>query len=286
MQMEAIFHLYDSIDTKERSAFFSNLLFDIHTNAINKNTRYIKEVNLFFLKVFSENELFRKVYEHFVPIRFENDYNLFLIDKLFEIEKYDIAEQYAQEQIERNANDKYNVGYFKILKRIYEITKDERKIALLQMKTIVHDFSIENYRLIEKHCEEKEFKLFRTKLLTTFKRNFYESPKYVKAYFDILFYDKKYKNMIDNISEQTSYELIYDYKEELFLYDKLAFLKGLTNIERDSYFSFYKIKSAAEHREKIIVWIKEKYDNVMIKAVINNQKQFHHSAFLHELGQI
>lgn len=286
MQMEAIFHLYDSIDTKERSAFFSNLLFDIHTIAINKNTLYIKEVNLFFLKVFSENELFRKVYEHFVPIRFENDYNLFLLEKLVEIEKYHVAEQYAQEQIEINVKDKYNLGYFGILKKIYEITKDEKKIALLQMKTIFHDFSIENYRLIEKHCEEKEFKLFRTKLLTSFKRNFYESTKYVKAYFDIFFYDKKYKNMIDNISEQTPYELIYDYKEELFLFDKLAFLIALTNIERDSYFSFYKNKSAAKYREKMIVWIKEKYDKVMIKAVIKNKHQFHQSPFLHQLGQI
>ena len=44
------------------------------------------------------------------------------------------------------------------------------------------------------HCEEKEFKLFRTKLLTAFKRKFYENSKYVKAYFEIFFHDKKYKN--------------------------------------------------------------------------------------------
>ena len=283
MQMETIFHLYDSIDTKERRSFFGSVLFDIHTIAVNKNTRYIKEIKFFFLKVFSENQLLEKVYVHFTPLRFENDYNLFLIEKLIEIEKYDIAEKYAHEQIEINSNDKYNFGYYNLLKRIYESLKDEKKIALLQMKTIFHDFTLENYLLIEKYCEEKEFKLFRTKLLTAFKRKFYENSKYVKAYFEIFFHDKKYKNMIDNISELTSYQLIYDYKEELFLFDKLAFFIALTKIEKSSYFYFREDKIQSEFRSKFVVWIKDRYDPIMIATVLKSKKNYEITVFLKAL---
>jgi hypothetical protein len=283
MQMETVFHLYDSIDTKERRSFFASILFDIHTITVNKNIRYIKEIKFFFLKVFSENHLLEKVYVHFTPLRFENDYNLFLIEKLIEIEKYDVAENYAQEQIQINSNDKYNFGYFKLLKRIYESLKDEKKIALLQMKTIFHDFTLENYLLIEKYCEEKEFKLFRTKLLTAFKRNFYENSKYVKAYFEIFFHDKKFKNMIDNISERTSYELIYGYKEKLFLFDKLAFLIALTKIEKNSYFYFREDKMQSEYRSKFVVWIKEHYDPLMITTVIKSKKNYEITALLKAL---
>ena len=283
MQMETIFHLYDSIDTKERRSFFGSVLFDIHTIAVNKNTRYIKEIKFFFLKVFSENQLLEKVYVHFTPLRFENDYNLFLIEKLIEIEKYDIAEKYAHEQIEINSNDKYNFGYYNLLKRIYESLKDEKKIALLQMKTIFHDFTLENYLLIEKYCEEKEFKLFRTKLLTAFKRKFYENSKYVKAYFEIFFHDKKYKNMIDNISELTSYQLIYDYKEELFLFDKLAFFIALTKIEKSSYFYFREDKILSEFRSKFVVWIKDRYDPIMIATVLKSKKNYEITVFLKAL---
>jgi hypothetical protein len=161
--------------------------------------------------------------------------------------------------------------------------KDEKKIALLQMKTIFHDFTLENYLLIEKYCEEKEFKLFRTKLLTAFKRNFYENSKYVKAYFDIFFHDKKFKNMIDNISERTSYELIYGYKEKLFLFDKLAFLIALTKIEKNSYFYFREDKMQSEYRSKFVVWIKEHYDPLMITTVIKSKKNYEITALLKAL---
>jgi hypothetical protein len=283
MEMDIIYHLYENIDIKEKKQFFSNVIFDLFTVSINKNIRYAKKINAFFIKVFSENDLFEKVYMHFSPIYYENDYNVFLIEKLIEIKKYVLAEQIALEQIERNSKDKYNIGYFKVLNVIYEITKDEKKNALLKMKTIFHDFSLEKYLLIEKYCEEKEFKIFRTKLLSAFKRNFYESTKYIIAYFEIFYHDKKYKNMIDNISELTSYEMIYNYKNELFEFDKTAFLIALTNIEKHSYLTIQRYKSMPEYRDKFLVWIKENYDKTMIISVLKNKKQNHNSVFLSEL---
>jgi hypothetical protein len=285
MEMDVVYHLYDSIDQKERKLYFAKVIFDLFIISVKKQERYVKKINMFFLKVFSENDFFKKVYSDFQPMYYENDYNILLLEKLLEIEKYELAEKMALEQIERNSNDKYNVGYFQVLKTIYEITKDEKKSALLQMKTIFYDFTLEKYISIEKYCEESAFKIFRTKLLTAFKRNFYESPKYVKAYFEIFYHDKKYKQMIENISEKTSYELIYEYKDELFAFDKLSFLIGLTNIERNNYFSTFSDKKMTEYREKFIVWIKEKYDTIMIDNIVKRQRNFHHSALLYELQQ-
>ncbi len=273
MQMETVFHLYDSIDSKERKVFFASVIFDIFTIAVNKETRYIKEVLLFFIKVLSENDLFSKVYRQFTTLRYENEYNVFLIEKLIEIEKYDLAEQFSKEQIERNSNDKYSVDYLKLLFKIFTITQNESKMASLQMKLIFYDYSLENYQLIHKYVPEVEFKKFRTKLLTHLKRNFYDNPKSGTAYFEILFWEKKYKLMLENISEYTSYELVYLYKEELFLLDKLNFLIALTKIERSSW--YYKSdKSSIEYREKFIVWIKEHYDAIMIKTVMLSKSKY------------
>lgn len=279
MQMETVFHLYDSIDSKERKVFFANVMFDIFTITVNKGTRYIKEIQHFFIKVFSENELFSKVYSHFSALRYENEYNVFLIEKLIEIEKYDLAEQFSKEQIERNSNDKYNVDYFKLLFKIFSITQDESKMASLQMKLIFYDFSIENYQLIQKHLVEEEFKKFRVKILTHFKRNFHGNSKSIKAYFEILFWEKKYKMMLENISEYSSYEMIYLYKEELFLLDKLNFLLALTKIERSSWY-VKKDKSSIEFREKFIVWIKEHYDTSMIKTVMQSKSKYETTPFI------
>lgn len=285
MEMDIVYHLYDSIEQKERKHYFAGIIFDLFIISCNKNERYVKKINMFFLKVFSENDLFKTIYDHFQPMYYENDYNILLLEKLLEIEKYEQAEKIALEQIDRNSNDKYNVGYFQVLKSIYEITKDEKKLALLQMKTIFYEFTIENYISIEKHCEESAFKIFRTKLLAAFKRNFNENPKYVKAYFEIFYHDKKYKQMIENISENTSYELIYAYKDELFTFDKLSFLLALTTIERNSYFSSFSDQKLTEYREKFILWIKEKYYTIMIDAVVKRQRNYHHSALLYELQQ-
>jgi hypothetical protein len=283
IELEALFHLYDSIDKKERSQFFANTLFDLFTIGINKNAHYIKPIKFFFLKVFSENKLFEKVYMHFAPIRFENDFNLFLIEKLIEIKKYNDAEAIAIYQIEGNYQERYNLGYYKLLTQIYTLLGDEEKMALLQMRLIFYDFSLDAYKSIQIHCEEVEFKKFRTKLLSALKRDFYGNKKAVENYFEILSFEKKYKNMIDNISEYTSYELIYNYKEELFLFDKLPFLLSLANIERNSYYYSRKDKSILEYRNKFVIWIKEKYDRLMIQTVIKNKKQYFHSDFIHEL---
>ena len=284
MQMETIFHLYESIDTKERKAFFASIIFEVHTTAINKGTRYIKEVKLFFLKVFSENDLFRKVYMHFEPIRYENDFNVFLIEKLIEIEKYDLAENIAIQQIAINYQERYNINYYQLLVNIYTISADEKKMALLQMKLIFYNFSLDTYKLIQKHCDVDAFRKFRTKLLTAFKRDFYGSKKAVQNYFEILYFEKKLKNMIDTISEYTSYELIFNYKEELFLFDKLSFLLALLKIEKSSFY-YKEEKSIAEYREKFIDWIRGNYDVLTIQTVIKSRKAYGISIFMKSLEE-
>jgi hypothetical protein len=284
MQMETVFHLYESIDTKERKSFFSSILYEIHTIAVNKGTRYIKEVKLFFIKVFSENDLFGKVYMHFEPIRYENDFNVFLIEKLIEIQKLDLAENIAKQQIAINYQERYNIGYYQLLVKIYTISADEKKMALLQMKLIFYDFSLDSYKQIQKHCEIDTFKKFRIKLLTAFKRDFYGNKKAVQSYFEILYFEKKFKNMIENISEHTSYELIFNYKEELFLFDKLSFLLALMKIEKSSFY-YKEVESIAEFREKFVDWIKGKYDVLTIQTVIKNRKMYGISNFMKSLEE-
>ena len=282
MQMETIFHLYDSIDTKERGAFFASVIFDVHTIAVNKGTRYIKAIKLFFLKVFSENDLFGKVYMDFNPIRYENDFNVFLIEKLIEIKKIDLAESIAIKQIESNYQERYNIDYYKLLSDIYTISADEKKMALLQMKLVFHKFSLDSYKLIQKYVEVDVFKKFRTKLLTAFKRDFYGNINAVKNYYEILYFEEKFKNMIDNISEYTSYELIFSYKEELFLTDKTSFLLALMKIEKSSFY-YKEDKLMIEYREKFVDWIKGNYDVLTIQTTIKSRKMYGISNFMKSL---
>lgn len=281
-QMETVFHLYESIDTKERKVYFAKILFEVHTLFKDKGINFIKEIKLFFLKVFSENDLFISVYVHFKPIRFENDYNVFLIEKLIEIKKFDLAEKMSIDQIEGNYNEKYNFDYYQLLSQIYTINQDERKLALLQIKFIFLNFSLESYKLIQKYSLVEDFKKFRIKLLSSLKTNFYGDKNAVQSYFEILYFEGKYKNMIDNISEYTSYELIFKYKEELFLYDKLSFLVSLMKIEKNNYF-FNENSDTAENREKFVAWTKLNYDGITIKAVLNSRKMYGISKFMKSL---
>lgn len=282
MQLETVFHLYDSIDTKERRAFFANLIFDIHTITFNKDKRFIKEVKQFFIKVLSENGLFDKVYTHFEPIRFENDYNIFLIKKLIEIAQYQLAETIALNQIESNYQERYNLPYYELLSEIYAVSGDEKKMAMLDMKTIFYKFSLDTYQRIEKHCDVDVFKKFRVKLLTALKRNFYDNKEAVQGYFEILAFEKKFKNMIENISEHTPYGLIFNYKEELFQFDKNAFLAGLLNIEYSSYY-YNDDELNVAYREQFVQWIQSNYDAKTISSVINNRKRYGITKFMVDL---
>jgi hypothetical protein len=286
-EMNNMFHLYESMHSKEQKEYFAEKILAIFNKSILKKTNYIATIQGFILKILAENGLFEDIYEHFQAKYYENDYNILLLEKLIEIKKYDVAEDIAKEQIFRNSNDKYNTGYFNILKEIYKQTENSQKNALISMKTIFYNFEMDDYFEIQKHSSPEAFKVFRTKVLGYLKRNFHGNSKFVKAYIDIYFLEKNYQKILENISLYTTYSILFEYRKELYTHHKSAFLVALTLIEGTlSRYANPLDEMEMEYRNKFLKWIDENYSFLEIKATVQVRKRHYDSNFLDALNDL
>ncbi|MFV8327470.1 hypothetical protein [Flavobacterium sp. ZS1P14] len=279
---EYIVSIYKSTENAERKKYFAEKFKEFFLLVYNNKLRLNGAISNFLLEVFVENNLFEEVFLYFNPIRYENDFNLSLIDNLIVIDQIAVAEKFAQEQVTNNSYVEYSVAYWMRLKAIYILTEDIEKLVPILLNTINIDFDFDDYLMIQETISAEEFKKFRSNLLGRAKRNFDNSKPAVVFYFKVLFSEKSFIKMIDLISYQTGYYTVYDYIEELYLTDKLGLLGKLATIESKWY--FYENDSLnLEYRDMIIDWILTRYDKIVLDTFLKNRSQYGNTIFYEEM---
>ncbi|WP_026714673.1 hypothetical protein [Flavobacterium daejeonense] len=188
-------------------------------------TRLHVDFEMFFLNIFSENKLFEKHKNLFKPRRFQNEYNMILIQNLIEINELEKAENYCNEQINNNTNHNYDLPYINFLAEIYSKTNNTSKKATLLANYGVYSFDFENYLFLKKNCSPVEFKKYRQKILT--------NANYSSQNGDIQAFDFYYKVMKDDgltnklisLLAKTHNLTLFDlYKEEAFAINPIDFI--------------------------------------------------------------
>ncbi|WP_395077612.1 hypothetical protein [Flavobacterium sp.] len=297
---ETIF--YDSKFSLTISTF--NFVTSIYTNTSDNNDRrfyFAKKLEAFFLfliknnqtpsllfsnfilDVLSENKLFESNFKYFKSFRYENSFNLKLIDALLEINKLEEAEILSVHQIRLNGYVEFNIEYWKRLKNIYSIQKNQTKLVEVLTNTVFFDFDFEGLMLIKANKETPYYNKFRSNLQGKVKRIFSKSKQAVLFYYQILNSENAYSKMIETICSYTNYDLLFEYKEEMYLTDKLAFLINLTDIES----KWYSSKTInVEYREKLIFWILERYETIIIETFLKGKTRYGNSIFYEEFVKV
>ena len=277
LHFELLFYFYNSIADNGRKKIFAKQFYIVYEDITLQKKYFSIEFNEFILKVISENSLFEQCYSSFAAIRYANKYNLFLINKLLEIEKIDEATAMAVKQIELNSNSVYDTDYYKILESIYRKTNNLLGLASLNIYLIQHDYSFKRYLNIKANWKnsEKEFVLFRTQLLTACKRNFQEQNDAKFLYFDILNSYQNYSQMFESITSNISYEVVFKFKEIFFEISSIQFLTSLNSI---SFENGYLLKSLQDkendYRNKLLDWVIKNYDMSILKQVTSLKNRY------------
>ncbi|MFV7235008.1 hypothetical protein [Flavobacterium sp. ZB4R12] len=254
----------------ERKKYYAKKLKEFFLYVNKNEIRLGIAISNFVIEVITENNLFEELFQYFKPVRYENDFNLTLIDSLIAINQISLAENYATQQVANNYYVEFNFEYWKRLKTIYTLQENEKKLVAILMNTVNIDFNFDDYLMIKETIPALEFKKFRSNLLGKAKRSFDKNKQAVVFYFKVLFSEKSFNKMIENICCYTDYELVYLYKEELYLTDKLGFLDKLTTIE-SKWFSQKGININFEYREKLMDWVLTKYDEIILTAFLKNK---------------
>ena len=272
-----------NLDNQVRKKHFAEKIKNYTLNIHAKKSRFDVRICYFTLKVLFENDLFESTYQCFQAIRYENDYNLSLIDKLLAINKIDVAEKTALAQIASNYYVEYNFPYWQRLKSIYISQNNQKNLIKILINTVPVEMNFEDFLIVKKEMPETDFKKYKSNLMGKTKRNFYVSNKESEFYFKILAEDRNYKKMQESIGQYTDYDLIFDFKTQLFTNDKIEFLVAVSQIESNSYYRA-KIYNE-EYRDKLIDWFIENFDKPMLERVLKTYTKNLNSKFMDLLSE-
>lgn len=170
------------------------------------------------------------IIKKFRPTRFQNEYNINLIDNLIQIKQYELAENYCKEQINGNYKEVYNHPYYKKLEDIYIKTNQTEALTHLYLKIglFIYDFNI--YLHLKAHLNKVDFYKFQIYVTDKVK----EQAKYGNLdAFDYYFQLKKEQNKALDILELfksiSNLDLIYKYFETAISLNVDLFLNNLLN---------------------------------------------------------
>ncbi len=259
--------LYKSCqDNQFRKKYFAEKAENFSIKLDGKKLTFGINVSVFILEVLFDNDLFEKNYAIFKTYRYENEYNLSLIDKLIAINKIAEAEEMALAQVANNYYVDYNFPYWSRLKNIYKSQNNFIKLANILIDTVAIDMNFDDFLIIKQHLPETDFKKFKSNLMGRTKNKFSSYSNAPQFYFKMLNEDRNYKKMIDSISEYTDYDVVFEHRIVLFESDKIPFLQKILEIESGSY--YYRNKEYnLEYRDKLASWVLETYDEAILKNI-------------------
>lgn len=178
------------------------------------------------LPILAENNFLVPLLGFFPIARYENSYNIKVINEIMKIDKSK-AEEACKAVINSNINDKYNIPYYEILEKLYKEKNDLKGLAFIKRKKIIYDYNLADYIFIqENETDQAELKKFRTRVLSNLRGSFFGDSRNSELYFEILDYEKNYKKMIEVLQDDIPATIINKYSEKLFLYDKNKFLNS------------------------------------------------------------
>ena len=271
--------LYDSnLNNQFRSKYFAENLEKFATKINTMKFSFGSEISTFVLRVLFDNDLFEKNYSIFKAHRYENEYNLSLIDKLIAINKVKEAEEMALAQVASNYYVDYNFPYWSILAKIYLSQNNTQGLTRILIETVGIEMNFDHFLIIKQNLPEAEFKKFKSNLMGRTKNKFSSYDNAPQFYFKMLNEDKNYKKMIDSISEYTDYDVVFEHRLALFEADKIPYLQKIMEIESGNY--YYRNKEYnLEYREKLADWVLDSYEETVISRIKKIQKHVISSKF-------
>ncbi|QYS88459.1 SWIM zinc finger family protein [Flavobacterium davisii] len=265
--------IYKFSKTNElKLAFFLNKLEEKTKPFLEKKENWSLEnfhLKAFVLPIYIEQGMFAKYVKIFKPVKFQNDYNLLLIQALKELGENEKVEKYALDQIANNYYyEEFNIPYVKILDELYRKLEQNDKLALLLARHGKYIFSLNNYELIKKYAPSEDFKKYRQALLTNATNAIVSGNlEAFELYYQLKKDEGKQDFLFDILNKTNSYTIFNQYKEDAFKMSEMKFLKALCNIRNSS---LYEKKEVNE----IVQFITKNYDEKQLEFYLKQFRGF------------
>ena len=259
-----------TISSDERKAKLSFAMLEQFKIYVAGEKYQLVEYNLTMLSIAESNNLFGQYHTCFKPLFFQNEYNIKLINILIEHEYFELAEQFCKQQINNNSNSKYDYSYFILLKKIYALTKDNKKLAYVISVMFNQTYDFNEYNFILEHIEGEEN---RNKWMKSVRHNALidakaSNKKAMNFYFELLNSEKDFKKMLATLADFRNYELILKYFEPMYHASKIKFLDAI--IMKNYSYSFSGGKYKGEKEETLEELLQKVIEFYSLEYVTNH----------------
>lgn len=233
-EFELVQQLFKNCSKEQKSFFSYRVIEELERGDVSFNS-YPLEIKSFFLNVISSCGLMKEYKNYFHPIRYQNDYNIKLLNALKEVDSI-LLEEYCLLIIEGNQEEKYNILYYKFLHDLYVQMGDVARILVYKKLLFLTNRSVEDYIYILKNDDKLLFNKFRKLLILRLESEFHKKKGSEVFLFSLLDAEQNYAVMLSYIDYHIRFTVFFPYLRSLYGHDKEQLLKRLFHIGRYSLF--------------------------------------------------
>lgn len=242
-EFELVQQLFNNCSKKQKYFFSSKVVEELERVDISFDS-YSIEVKRFFLEVISSCGLMKEYKNYFEPIRYQNDFNIKLLNALKEVD-FNLLEEYCLLIIESNHEEKYNIPYYEFLHDLYISAGDiERTLVYKKLLFLTHR-SVEDYVFILQNDDKLVFNKFRKLLILRLESEFHKKKDSEAFLFSLLDAEKNYAEMLSYIDYHMRFAIFFPYMNLLYNFDKEELLRRLFHIGR------YRLFGEEIHKETV-----------------------------------
>jgi len=236
------------------------------------------DVEKLIFKIINDNKALGKHLKKFKPMKFENDYNISLINGLIQIEQYDLAKEYCITQIEGNFKEEYNLPYYMLLEKIYKLSNNIENLTQLYLNIglFVLDFNI--YLHLQQHANEFDFQKFKVKITSKLKvRARYGIADAFDYFYQLKKQTNNEKDLIDLFSDISNLDIVLKYFDIGLQLDKNKFLTNICSAP------IYFYNNSEEKIISLVEKIVQEVSKDDIVQVFSNIKKYYYNDVFSEL---
>jgi hypothetical protein len=209
-----------------------------------------------------------------LPILYNNEFNLELIDALL-LNEFDIeAETICRTIMKLNHQVEYNIPYLKRLANLYKKPPMQKaKLYPVLLELLPFAGTIEDYLIIKNDFfknKEEDLKKWRIRILNKLDNNLRSSNEQTNLYFDILAHEGKLAKMLDKIPYVHTVQVALKHFDALYTHNKILFLEAMKRISS----GYYQQDKDVDFFPLLAEKVRQQYTDYEIKHVLLKKENY------------
>lgn len=232
-ELNFIESIYDSSSDKpERNKFFVAQEMQFFKHLQDKKIGIEHKFLLKLMNKCHETGVLKEHIGFFKPIKYENSYNEKLLSHMISFEMYKQAIEICEKQIQGNYYESYNVLYYEIIKKIYQIQNNQEGLLQLTSKLLFINYNFDDYLHLKANknllnFEDLKAKLFKLSTTVIKSNNSASQAFYIKLFIE----EKETAQLVKTLEKINSIAPIIETFDSLLPLGRINLLKIICKIE-------------------------------------------------------